>query len=264
MARPLLPLLGMAAMACAPDVVIAQRDPTPAAAGSSTVGGSGGGGGSGGVPPGGTGGDLPNDGGGSGEGGERPTPAGPERLLADSVADFVLEQGQHGWSYGFDSGSLDSFQLMTRKGTIRDYEPPSKDMWDCWGNETGHWTQLFQLGAHSNGTETSTPANAILERAVRRWTSHVEADVVISGEAAKIDVVAGSNGVDVLVYVDGEEKLNRFIGGEDGGGISYKVKAHVKVGSRVDFVLDPHESDDHHDLSRFTGIVALDPASSLP
>jgi hypothetical protein len=178
----------------------------------------------------------------------------PPRLLADSVADFSLTQDERGWSYGYDSGSLDTFALLTRKSVITNYVPPSNDVWDCWGNDTAHWTQIFQLGAHPNGTETSTPSNAILQRAVRRWTSTYAGEVTIVGEVAKIDLI-GSNGVDAFVYVDGVQRYTTFIAGDDGGGRSYKIVATLNLGSTVDFVLDPHENADHHDLTRFTGII---------
>jgi len=180
--------------------------------------------------------------------------AEPARLLADSVADFSLTQGERGWSYGYDSGSLDTFALMTRKSVVTNYVPPSNDVWDCWANDTVHWTQLFQLGAHPNGTDTTTPSTAILQRAVRRWTSTIAGEVTISGEIAKIDTV-GSNGVDAFVYVDGTQLYTTFIAGDDSAGRIYDVVAALRVGSTVDFVLDPHDGADHHDLSRFTGII---------
>ena len=182
------------------------------------------------------------------------------RLLADSVADFSLEQGKLGWYYGYDCGSLDSFALMNRTRVIIAYVPETKDIWDCWANDT-QWTQIFQLGAHPNGTDTSPPSPPTLQRAVRRWISSYDGNVVIVGEIAKIDVAAGSNGVDASVYVDGVSLYTTFIGGEDGGGLSYEVKAMLHRGSTVDFVLDPHEGSDHDDLSRFTGVIARDAAN---
>lgn len=240
----------MSVFGCAPDVVIARND------NGAGTGGSGGGAatpGSAGSDSSGTGDVLPAALG--GDGGTEGIIVAP-RLLADSVADFSLTQGERGWYYGYDTGTLDTFTLMTRKSVITQYVPASNDVWDCWANNTAHWTQIFQLGAHPNGTVTSTPSNAILQRAVRRWVSTFAGDVTISGEVAKIDVaVMGSNGVDASVYVDGSLVYTTLIRGEDGGGRAYKVVAALQVGSTVDFVLDPHEADDHHDLSRFTGIV---------
>jgi hypothetical protein len=37
--------------------------------------------------------------------------------------------------------------------------------------------------------------------------------------------------------------------------LSYEVAASLKLGSSVDFVLDPHDGDDHSDLSRFTAVI---------
>lgn len=246
--------MGAAALAaCSPEVLLARSDQPPSSAGTGANAGAGGGGagGSGGTAP--LGAVAGVDAGGAAE------PSAP-RLLADSVADFSLEQGKLGWYYGYDLGTLDTFTPMTRTSIITNYKPATMDMWDCWVTEAPHWTQLFRLGAHPNGTDTSPPSTAVLERAVRRWLSTFEGNVVISGELAKIDaaIADDSNGVDASVYVDGASLYTKFIGAQDGGGLSYEVKTTLHVGSTVDFVLDPHEGNDHHDLSRFTGIVARD------
>lgn len=243
-------LFGAWLAACSPEVVIAHRPPTEESGNAGSGGASSGAVGSGGTA--GSGAVAGLDTGGAADVDER-------RLLADSVADFSLEQGKLGWQYGYDLGSLDSFALMTRTATIVAYAPATKDVWDCWGNEETHWTQVFQLGAHPNGTDTSPPSPSLLQRAVRRWMSDVAGAVIISGELAKIDVaLEPSNGVDASVYVDGTLLFTQYIGGQDGGGLSYEVKAMLHEGSTVDFVLDPHDGDDHHDLTRFTGVVARD------
>jgi hypothetical protein len=241
-------LVLVASGACSPEVVIAHREPAGAGAG---MGGSD-------APAGGS----SSEGGDSAHGGEGDSPAGgsgdeADRILADSVADFSLTQGDYGWYYGWDGGSVDSFQQLTRIATITAFEPPTKDMWDCWASDNPRWTQLFQLGGHPNGTDSSPPAVGRLERAVRRWLSTYQGDVVIVGEAAKIDLV-GSNGVDIFVYVDGVQLHTDFIGGDDGAGLSYEVRTSLRVGSTVDFVLDAHEGSDHHDLSRFTATISRD------
>lgn len=221
---------------CSPQVVLARHDEEPAQ------------GGAGGAPP---DDDDPN------LGGAAPG-AEPARLLADSVGDFSLEQGKYGWYYGSDGGSLDSFELLTEKSVVAAFDPPSKDVWECWRSGTTYWTQIFQIGAHPNGTTTSSPPSVSqLSRAVRRWVSDVEGNVVITGEAGKLDV-AESNGVDVFVYVDGVELYSAFIAGNDGPGHTYELRSSVRVGSTVDFVLDPHEGADAHDLSRFTGVITRD------
>jgi hypothetical protein len=237
-------LVAVAAAGCQPEVLIASTEPeTAGTGGSTTAGTSAGGAGTGGT------GEVPS----AGEGGTAVV-APPPRLLADSVADFSFMQGEHGWQYGYDTGTFESFTLMTLQGLVSAYVPPSNDVWRGWSSATARWTQIFQLGAHPNGTISSMPANSILQRAVRRWVSTYAGDVTISGEIAKIDLV-GSNGVDAFIYVDGERIYETFIAGDDGGGRSYEVRANLKLESTVDFVLDPHESDDHHDLSRFTGII---------
>jgi hypothetical protein len=246
--------LVVAGVGCAPEVVIARSRPADG-------GSSGAASGTAGAETSGTGAAAAAGGavaaiaGAGGEAGDINVEA--PRLLADSVADFSLEQGKFGWQYGYDGGALESFALMTRTDVIKDYVPVTGDVWDCWGNDETHWVQIFRLGAHPNGTDTSAPSAALLQRAVRRWLSSFDGNVVISGEIAKIDLV-GSNGVDAFVYVDGTLLYSKLIAGDDGGGTSYQVPATLHVGSSVDFVLDPHEGSDPHDLSRFTGVIARD------
>jgi hypothetical protein len=255
----LLSVIAAAAVAtvgCAPEIVIARSES------SGTAGSGGAAAGTGGSSVGG-GGDVPV-GAAGGEGGA-PTVIEPARLLADSVADFSLTQGEHGWWYGYDGGSVDSFALLTRKSIITNYVPPTKDMWDCWTTEDQHWTQLFQLGGHPNGTISSSPSVSVLERAVRRWTSTFAGDVLITGEIAKIDAPEmDSNGIDAFVYVDGVQVYTTPIDGDDAGGLSYDITTTLQVGSNVDFVLDPHEGHDHHDLSRFTAVIARSEPAAGP
>jgi hypothetical protein len=195
----------------------------------------------------------------AGAGGADDTPVEASPLLADSVADFALVQGHRGWHYGFDTGTYETFALLPRQSVITAYVPASGDVWDCWVTQEQHWTQIFQLGAHPNGTDTSAPSMPVLERAVRRWVSTYAGPVRIIGEIAKIDVtVGGSNGVDASVVIDGLQLYTTFIGGEDAGGLSYEVRATVSLGSKLDFVLDPHEGRDHHDLTRFTAVIEID------
>jgi hypothetical protein len=244
-------VVAVLAAGCQPEVLIATGEPQAGSGGAPIGGGGGRGAGTGGG--GGAGGTVdvvPS----AGDAGTSPV-AEPPRLLADSVADFSLTQGELGWSYGYDLGTLDSFTPLNRKSFITAYVNASNDAWDCWANDTAHWTQIFALGAHPNGTDSSSPKNGILQRAVRRWTSPYAADVTIAGEIAKIDTGTLSNGIDAFVFVDGVQRYTTFIAGDDAGGRSYKVVASLHVGSTVDFVLDPHEGADHNDLSRFTGII---------
>jgi len=239
--RASLPLLGAAWLSgCSPEVLIASG---PGVEGGAENGGSGAGAGTAG-------------GGGAGATGGAENVSSP-RVIADSVADFSLEQGQHGWFYGYSNAVGHSgFTQMGEISVIEAYVPPSGDVWDCWLTAKGqYWTQVFRLGAHPNGVLSSAGRMSALQLAVRRWVSSVEGDITISGELAKIDTAVGSNGIDARVVVDGVPIYEAFIAGTDGGGLAYDVAATVQVGSTVDFVLDPHESTDHHDLTRFTAVI---------
>src|SRR6186713_2481884 len=104
-------LVGVASAGCQPEVLIASSEPVTAGSGGLATAGTA----AGGAGTGGTGGTsaVPN----AGEGGTAIVVA-PPRLLADSVADFSTTQGEHGWSYGYDTGSLDTFTLMTHTSVI--------------------------------------------------------------------------------------------------------------------------------------------------
>jgi len=273
MLRDVSPLTLAAALtfACSPEVLIATNESGTSGGGGTSSAGSGGAG-SGGMAAAGAGmsgsGVLPvsgssSDGGNpDGAGGAPDVQEPPRRILADSVADFTLTQGAYGWYYGTDDGSVDTFTLMPNKRVITTYEPVSKDNWVCWAaDEPAHWAQIFRLGAHPNGTITSPPAKARGARAVRRWVSDFDGNVIVSGEAAKIDLV-DSNGVDVFVYVDGVQHFSKLIAGDDAGGTSFEFGAVLHAGSNVDFVLDAHAGEDHHDLSRFIGVIARDEEQS--
>jgi hypothetical protein len=266
MARLALVLSGFAlvASACSSEVLIARSDRSD----------EGGAGGSGGIPSAGTGG-MPSSGSGghveSGTGGSStmPSTAGDTgepapRLLADSVMDFsITEQGKYGWLYGYDDGSIENFALLPSTGTIRRYAPPSLDTWPCWNIDDKQWTQVFQLGAHPNGAKTTGSSKAVLQRAVRRWTSTYAGPVLITGEIAKIDVETTntlSNGVVASVFVDGKQVYTTPIARDDGGGRIYQVSPNptLAVGSTVDFVLDP-DGNDSNDLTRFTAVIARAP-----
>jgi hypothetical protein len=261
-----LPLLLVLVSACSPEVLLATSP--VAAGGASTAGASAAGAnstaGSGGAPSAGSGG-VPSEAGAE-AGGEAGAGSEPPRILADSVADFSLVQGEHGWYYGYDDGTSEAFTLMTYQARITNYIPATDDQWDCWAYDDKHWTQLFELGGHANGVDTSAPSTEVLQRAVRRWVSTFEGDVSIVGEVAKIDVspAANSNGIDASVVVDGVVLDSYFVGGQDAGGWSYELPASLALGSKVDFVLDPHDSSDHHDLTRFTAVITRAVATPSP
>lgn len=249
-----------ALVACSPEVQLADAESTSGGSPSAGTAGTGA------QPIGGTAGSggTDSDAGatGSPDGGAPDEPSKPPRLLADSVADFSLTQGLYGWWYGVDGGDITSFAQMGRQSTITAYKPPTGDTWNCWASDTTHWAQLFQLGGHPNGTKSSDPSSNTLERVVRRWVSTYEGRVLITGELAKIDVTPeDSNGIEGKVLVDGVEVYTQVIEAVDNGGVAYAFETTIRAGSTVDFVLDPYEGDDHHDLTRFTGIIAIAPQS---
>ncbi len=83
-------------------------------------------------------------------------------------------------------------------------------------------------------------------RPVARWTAGpTDAGVVeIEGRIHKSSIAA-SDGVRLLVYVDGVVILDQTIAGEDGRGVTFGLPdLAVKEGTQVDFVLDSNGSSD--------------------
>lgn len=91
----------------------------------------------------------------------------------------------------------------------------------------------------------------ITRRPVARWTAGPnDAGVVeVEGRIYKASI-APSDGVRLLVYVDGVAILDQKIAGEDGRGVTFLLPGlTVKEGTQVDFVLDSNEGSDF-DASR--------------
>jgi len=217
------------AAGCAPNTVIAEsNDAGPSDAGPSDAG--------------------PSDAG-------RPAKGTP---IANSVADFSLVQGERNWRYGYvEPATSPEFQLMTQIATVDGYMPPSGEAWPTWAVQLGqYWTKIFELGAHANGVITSEGRQPVDQYAVRRWTSSVDGSVTLTGELAKIDTTASSNGVDARIAVDQVVVYSQFVKGDDSSGYAFEVPVTVHVGSTVDFVLDSHAQNDVADLTRFTAAIS--------
>lgn len=166
-------------------------------------------------------------------------------LVADSAAQFAGTQGQDGWQYGSETAPGFVFTPMTQfDGTT----------W--WVNQGTVWTRLWDSGGHPNGTVTSNGREPILQYAVRRWTSNVDATVQVEGHVAKDDTNAASHGIVVEIDVDGVSQYQQSIGGQDGVGVDYSFTCSVKQGSNIDFILMPAaDGVDYNDTSTFTAQI---------
>jgi hypothetical protein len=167
-------------------------------------------------------------------------------LVADSQSGFSKTQGQCSWSYGYETPDDPRFRRM------KDWDE-ADGKWLVARNV--YWTAISAADEHPNGTVTSSGRTAAEQWSVRRWTSTVSGALTISCAARKSAVGIGGNGVDLRVLVDGENAQAEFLGGDDAVGTSFDVPVTVGVGSTVDLLVDPHESDDLYDATIFTAQI---------
>jgi MYXO-CTERM domain-containing protein len=172
-------------------------------------------------------------------------------IIADSFADYSGIQGQSGWYYGyFDVGAtLDTFQPMTEFDGQR---------W--WADSSRYWTMIGPVGGHSNGLTTSGYSLSDEQWAARRWVSSYSGLVDVNVSLAKININPASNGVMGRIFVDGSEVWSQFVGSSDNAGFAPSLQLNVVHGTTIDFVLDPFQSNDWSDNTRFSAVISTVPA----
>lgn len=207
--------------------------------------------------------DFPDDDGGGREFDFQPTPFGglPERPVvpdqtdsgqpvADSMAQFTSVQGMHGWFYGYiepdNANTFTEAEVYVSGGA----DPGWYALPDA-----RTWTFMDATTMHPNGEITTQGREAVEQWAARRWVSTYEGNVRISGDLAKFYVDGTSSGIAGYIFVDGVMVWAWYLEGWDESGISFDKSVALSLGSTVDFVLDPWESDDRSDRSMFTAQI---------
>ncbi|MCW5939584.1 MAG: hypothetical protein KF884_01345 [Fimbriimonadaceae bacterium] len=172
-------------------------------------------------------------------------------VVADSVKEFSGRQGQDGWFYGYldrgenqesdyDPGRFSMMsQYLESDSGARDYAP----VWHASDPEV--WTFIAPTTMHPNSLGTTMGRTPREVWPVRRWVSEVPGQVTLRGNLSKN--LAGGEGLRGLIYVDGKLVWKADIAGNDQVGTDFSVTAKVKVGSLIDFVVDPlgHDRFDH-------------------
>lgn len=173
-------------------------------------------------------------------------------VIADSVDDFSDQQGRDGWSYGYAEGSPTrekpdlaayDFELMV----------PTADTWRRqWGQPRYPWLAIAARGVHPSRSK-GHPIWAI-----RRWTSSAEGPVRISGRI--VSSTSQGDGVTAHIAVDGRIAFSAVLGGQSSTkDIGYDVKAELRPGSKVDFIVTPGPGDDiDFDSTRFVARIIED------
>ncbi len=123
---------------------------------------------------------------------------------------------------------------------------------ELWNLQDGlYYTSLWAAGGHPNSAARLGNHAAAEQWAVRRWVSTTEGPVTISGHAGKVMPWGEKwgGGCQVLIVVDGATLFRAAAGNQR---TDYSIKADLKVGSLVDFLIGP---DPSVGVIEFTGIV---------
>ena len=173
-----------------------------------------------------------------------------DQLVADSVKDYSMRQGELGWYYGHYDGDAaghgdgrdaaaytdDDFELLE---TVT-------DAWSRrWGDAEYPWLAIGPTNAH--------PSHSAGRRvwAVRRWVSTIDGPVRITGRVSNAS--GQGDGVTAHVLVDGQRLLSTNLGGGlPTQQIEYDLETEVRLCTLVDFVLTPGRGHDiNFDSSTF-------------
>ena len=177
-------------------------------------------------------------------------------VIADSVADFSGVQGQSGWQYGYYQGTFApaSFQQMTQFNAVG--VNPIGPYWQV--QDGTFWTSLWAEGGHPNGVLTSGGRAQVDQWSVRRWVSNVSGAITVAGVIADQDGSAG-NGVIGHIFVGGTEVQTLIVNNGDTSGQSFALSLNVNAGTTIDFAIDPRDSNDVADTTKFTAQIAAVP-----
>ena len=174
--------------------------------------------------------------------------ASANEVILDSTGGFSNTQGLNGWSYGYYNGnevnsfSPDDFEELTEFNGSR---------WTLQTGSGGFWTGLSDQGGHPNGISSIGGRQSAEHWAVRRWKSDFSGTITLEGKIFKSNT-NGGNGVVAHIFVDGKEIFSQYISGQDGVGIDYSFDVKVNTGTKIDFAIDPFESQHASDGTIFT------------
>jgi hypothetical protein len=176
---------------------------------------------------------------------------GSTNLVADSVADYSLVQGQSNWYYGYCSSNYSAAGFVPFGATGN-----CCGFGDYWGTGQNLWTSMWQWGGHPNGLNGNCGRDRVLQWAMRRWVSTTAGVVHIQGVTSSCDAPGVScNGGDSTaeIHVDGALIFSTPV--TNSAQVPYSAFASVSVGSVIDFAIRPTGTDDTSGGTTFTGRI---------
>jgi hypothetical protein len=181
--------------------------------------------------------------------------------VADSVAEFSDVQGRYGWQYGYFEGDPpfepDDFREFP---DFIGRSLPQHGRWVIDDGPGGFWTEMSATACHPNGKVGGEGRQRVIHWAVRRWKSHVDGPVELTGMLF-VPQRGMSNGVIARIFVDGVRVWQRTVPAEYE--LDYSVATCVSKGSLVDFTIDPRDGDDWRDFALFTAEIFWLPRGDL-
>jgi hypothetical protein len=170
----------------------------------------------------------------------------PDRVLADSSADFSTSAVGGRWRYAY--ALLAPGEDYNGRQELHPLQPLQNEWADFWGDP--HWPYLMIADGVMHPASSAGQQVAV----VSRWLSPEAGKVTISGRVG-IGASPG-DGTRAMIVVDGHE-----IGGwslAPGTAQPYSITAPLRAGSTVDLVLTPGPAlDDGWDATAFTARVLL-------
>jgi hypothetical protein len=152
-----------------------------------------------------------------------PSPtAAKESILADSLRDFSSAQGNP-WSYGVFMGDSTTF-IPLPNFVITDWVK-------AWGGQ-------YPYVSLTAGDQHPSAVGATPVSAVRRWKSTWAGSVRIAGH---FRCGTQGDGVGVGIFVDGQRRFRKLLGGGNGNPVveSFDFVQAVHPGTILDFAVDP-------------------------
>ena len=182
-------------------------------------------------------------------------------VMGDSVAEFSGVQGKDNWYYGTWTKNFDSDKKYAASEfgalSAERFFDAAKNLWDVGPNGANPSTELTPTGGHP---ATASAGGFFTHWAIRRWVSETDGEISIQGTLANND--PAGDGIVGRILVNGTEVFQRAVNGASG---TYDVKATVKQGDLVDFVIDAGPADNElGDATTFTAVVRGKPIRVLP
>jgi len=103
------------------------------------------------------------------------------------------------------------------------------------------------------------PQSYPIHWSIRRWTSEVSGDIIVSGIVAEWGSISHGEGANTIIYVDGISVWSHYIPPTPGYDHAYEIKVSgISIGSVIDFAIDPRDNS-WYDGTIFTCQIIYQP-----